>query len=235
MQRSCVHHSIDFDTLYRVYWKRVVRFCATYLVNCPDGTAEEVAQDVFLAAHRALTEQRYRGEGSISAWLFGIARNLCCKVHRDTYRHTTPLALRQLERDIAGLEEEVTQLMGTPSSLVRERVQLVRERLTLARGWRERERERLQRHVQESAHCAPAMSPEAQPLTPDVLDLMQESLQRLARCERQAYTLLQMHVIKGVAMRELAELQGVSRSTMHRSLVQAKATLRAVYESAEDA
>jgi DNA-directed RNA polymerase specialized sigma24 family protein len=79
------------------------------------------------------------------------------------------------------------------------------------------------------------MSPEAQPLTPDVLDLMQESLQRLARCEQQAYTLLQMHVIKGVATRELAALQGVSRSTVHRSLVQAKASLRAVYESAEGA
>lgn len=235
MQRSCIHNPIDFDTLYRVYWKRVVRFCATYLVTCPDGTAEEVAQDVFLAAHRALTEQRYRGEGSIGAWLFGIARNLCCKVHRDMYRHTTPLALRQLEREIAGLEDDVAYFMREPSSLVRERVQLVHERLTLARGWLERERERLQQHVQESAHCAPAVLPEAQPLTPDMLAVMQESLQRLARCERQAYTLLQMHVIKGVAMRELAELQGVSRSTVHRSLVQAKATLRAVYESGQGA
>jgi RNA polymerase sigma factor (sigma-70 family) len=235
MQRSCVPNPIDFDTLYRVYWKRVVRFCAIYLATCPDGTAEEVAQDVFLAAHRALIEQRYRGEGSIGAWLFGIARNLCCKVHRDTYRHTTPLALRQLEREIAGLEDDVTQLMGEPSSRVRERVQLVRERLTLARGWLERERERLQQHVQESAHCAPAMSPEAQPLIPDALARMQESLQRLARCQQQAYTLLQMHVIKGVATRDLAALQGVSRSTMHRSLVQAKATLRAVYESAHHA
>ena len=61
MYRSSAHQQIDFETLYRLYWPRIVRFCATCLAACPDGTAEEVAQDVFLAAHRALAEPRYRG------------------------------------------------------------------------------------------------------------------------------------------------------------------------------
>src|SRR5215475_6540854 len=101
--RSSAHQQIDFETLYRMYWPRIVRFCATCLAACPDGTAEEVAQDVFLAAHRALVEQRYRGDGALSTWLFGIARNLCCKVARDKYRQTMPLALRRLKRAPAPL------------------------------------------------------------------------------------------------------------------------------------
>ena len=68
MYRSSAHQQIDFETLYRMYWPRIVRFCATCLAACPDGTAEEVAQDVFLAAHRALAEQRYRGDGSLSTF-----------------------------------------------------------------------------------------------------------------------------------------------------------------------
>jgi RNA polymerase sigma factor (sigma-70 family) len=235
MQQPCVHNPIDFDTLYSTYWKRVVRFCATCLPTCPDGTAEEVAQDVFLAVHRAIAEQRYRGEGSISAWLFGIARNLCYKTHRDLYRRTIPLSLRQLERDITRLEDDVTYMMHENSSRVRDRLWLVRDRLTLARIGLEHERERLQRRVQESVHCTPPASLEAQSLATDTLAVLQHSLQRLARCQRQAYTLLYLHLIQGVSMRDVAQRQGVSRSTVHRNLTQAKATLRQVYASTWDA
>ena len=119
MYRSSAHQQIDFETLYRMYWRRIVRFCATCLATCPDGTAEEVAQDVFLAAHRALVEQRYRGDGALSTWLFGIARNLCCKVSRDRYRQSTPLALRRLERDLARLEHHAADRMAGQASLIR--------------------------------------------------------------------------------------------------------------------
>lgn len=234
MQQPCVHHSINFETLYSAYWKRVVRFCATYLSNCPDGTAEEVAQDVFLAAHRAMAEQRYRGEGSITAWLFSIARNLCYKTHRDLYRRTIPLSLRQLERDITHLEDDVNNMMHDNSSRIRDRLWLVRDRLTLARIGLDHERERLQQRVQESVHCTPSASLEAQSLATDSLAVLQHSLQRLARCQRQAYTLLHLHLIQGVPMRDVAQRQGVSRSTAHRHLMHAKATLRQVYTSAWD-
>ena len=101
MHRLCVHQSPDCETLYRVYWERVVRFCTTRLIACPDGMAEEVAQDVFLAAHCALTEGRYRGDGALSTWLFGIASNLCAKTYRDTSRKTILVALQHLERELA--------------------------------------------------------------------------------------------------------------------------------------
>jgi RNA polymerase sigma factor (sigma-70 family) len=190
---SSAHQQIDFEALYRIYWSRIVRFCATCLAACPDGTAEEVAQDVFLAAHRALAEQRYRGDGSLSTWLFGIARNLCCKVSRDVYRQTTPPVLRCLE---------------------------------------EGARERLQQRLWEAIHGGPPGPPNAQGLAEDALTIMRASWQQLARRDHQAYILLHMHVCKGVSVRELAALQGMSRSTVARSLTRAKATLRTVYQTA---
>jgi DNA-directed RNA polymerase specialized sigma24 family protein len=143
VHRSSAHQQIDFETLYRMYWPRIVRFCATCLAACPDGTAEEVAQDVFLAAHRALVEQRYRGDGSLSTWLFGIARNLCCKVSRDSYRQTTPLALRRLERDLARLEHHAADRIAGQVSPIREQGSYLQEQLMLARNGLEGAREHL--------------------------------------------------------------------------------------------
>jgi RNA polymerase sigma factor (sigma-70 family) len=229
--RSSAHQQIDFETLYRMYWPRIVRFCATCLAACPDGTAEEVAQDVFLAAHRALVEQRYRGDGSLSTWLFGIARNLCCKVSRDRYRQTTPLALRRLERDLTRLEYHMADRMAGQAWLTGERGPHLREQLTLARNGLEGAREHLQERLWEAIHSDPPEPPEAQELVEETLTIMRASLQQLARRDRQAYTLLHMHVCKGVSVRELAALQGMSRSAVARSLTRAKATLRTVYQT----
>lgn len=182
MYRLCVHQSPDCETLYHIYWERIVRFCTTRLIACPDGTAEEVAQDVFLAAHCALTAGRYRGDGALSTWLFGIAGNLCAKTHRDTSRKTTLSALRHLERELAQLERTMVYLWHQSSPL-------------------------------------------------DYAQVMGSSFQRLAREDRQAYTLLHMHVVKGASVRELAVWQGISRSTVQRRLAQAKATLHTVYQS----
>lgn len=232
MYRSSAHLQIDFETLYRMYWPRIVRFCATCLAACPDGTAEEVAQDVFLAAHRALVEQRYRGDGELSTWLFGIARNLCCKVSRDRYRQTTPLELRRLERDLARLEHHVADRMAGRASLPQEREPYCQEQLTLVRNGVEGVREHLQQRLWEAIHSAPPEPPEAQELVEETRTIMRASLQQLARRDRQAYTLLHMHVCKGVSVRELAALQGMSRSAVARSLTRAKATLRTVYQTA---
>lgn len=231
MYWSSAHQQIDFETLYRMYWRRIVRFCATCLASCPDGTAEEVAQDVFLAAHRALVEQRYRGEGSLSTWLFGIARNMCCKVVRDRYRQTTPLALRRLERDITQLEHDAADRMAGRVSLTSERGSHCQEQLTLARNGLEGMHEHLQQRLWEAIHSDPPEHRETQDLVEETLTIMRTSLQQLARRDRQAYTLLHMHVCKGVSVRELAALQGMSRSAVARSVTRAKATLRTMYQT----
>ena len=89
----------------------------------------------------------------------------------------------------------------------------------------------LQERLREAIHRAPPEPSEAQELVEETLTIMRTSLQQLARRDRQAYTLLHMHVCKGVSVRELAALQGMSRSAVARSLTRAKATLRTVYQT----
>lgn len=234
MRWSSAHQQNNFETLYRLYWPHIVRFCATCLAACPDGTAEEVAQDVFLAAHRAFAEQRYRGDSALSTWLFGIARNLCCKVSRDSYRQTIPLALRRLERHVTGLEHHTADLRAGQVALTPDHEPPLQAQLTLMRNGLEGARQRLQEHLRQALHGDPPGSPEpleAQSLAEEAVSVMQASLQQLARRDRQAYTLLHMHVCKGVSIRELAALQGMSRSAVARGLTRAKATLRTVYQT----
>jgi RNA polymerase sigma factor (sigma-70 family) len=233
MQRPCAHthnHHIDFETLYLTYWKRVVQFCAKSLATLPEGTAEEVAQDVFLAAYEALASDRYRGEGAISSWLLGIARNLCSKMRRDTYRKSTSRRMRQLEREIEQLERDLTRYLHDETCLDLAHVCLRRERLSLARTWLERERELLYRHVLDAAHTAP---PQALDTLADETPFsdVQASLRHFARRDRQAYTLLHMHVVKDTTVQEIAALQGMSRSAVYRSLSRAKAELRTMVET----
>ena len=231
MQRPFTHHQMTFDILYHTYWERIVRFCHKHLAALPDGTAEEVAQDVFLVAHSAIEQQRYKGDGPISTWLFGIAHNLCCKARRDTYRKTTSQTLRHLEREIARLEHDVTRLAHDSSPMAQRQVHLIRDRLTLARAGLEREREQLQRHIMTSAHSAPPAPLDAPPSVADPLAVMQDSLQRLARRERQMHALLHMHVITEATVQEIAELHGMSRSAVYRGLSRARTELRKVYQS----
>jgi RNA polymerase sigma-70 factor (ECF subfamily) len=61
--------------------------------------AREVAQETFLAAFKALPS--YRGDGSVRAWLFGIARRQCA---------------RRLERGARPHLELVEELAADPSS-----------------------------------------------------------------------------------------------------------------------
>ncbi len=233
MQRPYAYtynHHIDFETLYQTYWKRVVQFCAKSLTSMPEGTAEEVAQDVFLAAYEAFASDRYRGEGAISSWLFGIARNLCSKMRRDTYRKTTSRRMRQLEREIEQLEQDVAHHMQGETCLDIDHVRLRRERLTLARTWLERERDLLHRHMLDAAHAAPPRALDT-PADETPFHEVQASFRRFARRDRQAYTLLHMYVVKDTTVQEIAELQGMSRSAVYRSLSRAKAELRTMVET----
>ena len=51
------------------------RFCMALLGS--QAEAEEAAQEALLAAYRAMTS--YRGESSVRAWLFGIAKKVCAR------------------------------------------------------------------------------------------------------------------------------------------------------------
>jgi RNA polymerase sigma-70 factor (ECF subfamily) len=62
-----------FSLLVDRYGQPVLSLCYSSTLNPAD--AEELAQEVFLAAWRGL--RGFRGEASFSTWLFALARNAC--------------------------------------------------------------------------------------------------------------------------------------------------------------
>jgi RNA polymerase sigma-70 factor (ECF subfamily) len=64
------------DVLVQAYQHRMVSFCAYVLAD--RDRAEDLAQEVFIAAYRALP--RFRGEASVRTWLYAIARRKCGQV-----------------------------------------------------------------------------------------------------------------------------------------------------------
>jgi RNA polymerase sigma-70 factor, ECF subfamily len=62
-----------FDRLVERYQRDVYRLCYRYVNNHED--ANDMAQEVFLKAYRAL--RRFRGESAFSTWLYRIAVNTC--------------------------------------------------------------------------------------------------------------------------------------------------------------
>jgi RNA polymerase sigma-70 factor, ECF subfamily len=62
-----------FEQLLKAYEGKVLRLCYTMLGN--RALAEETAQEVFLRIWRALGA--FRGESSLSTWVYAITRNAC--------------------------------------------------------------------------------------------------------------------------------------------------------------
>jgi RNA polymerase sigma-70 factor (ECF subfamily) len=69
--------------------------------------AEEVAQEVLLAAHDAFPD--YRGEGTVRAFLFGIARRMCAKRLEVRGRRERRLRLVHDAEAEAGLPDQLLE------------------------------------------------------------------------------------------------------------------------------
>ena len=85
--------------------------------------AEEATQDALLAAHDGM--RSYRGDGTVRAWLFGIARRVCAKKLETRSRRDRRLRVVHDADAPAGLPDELVAL--------RRRAQRVRAALDLLR------------------------------------------------------------------------------------------------------
>src|SRR6478736_4185286 len=63
-----------FAEIMERYQKRILTLVGRFLKN--DHDAEEIAQDTFIRAYRALAD--FRGDAALSTWLTRIAMNLAC-------------------------------------------------------------------------------------------------------------------------------------------------------------
>lgn len=122
VRRACAGETRAFEKLYARHVSRIYNLLRR-LTGGDEATAEDLAQETFLAAYRSLTA--WRGEGALSTWLCGIAVRLYrqhCRADRSTEElsetlpaendSSDPLAhchrnqvLRHLETGIAALPD----------------------------------------------------------------------------------------------------------------------------------
>ena len=73
VERAQAGDGAAFAQLVERYSSPILSICYASVLNPTD--AEDLAQDVFLAAWRSL--RTFRGEAAFSTWLFALARNRC--------------------------------------------------------------------------------------------------------------------------------------------------------------
>lgn len=72
---SAKEHRLALSLCARHHGAAIGRLCMALVGT--QAEAEDLAQETLLAAHEAFED--FRGEGSIRAWLFGIARKKCAR------------------------------------------------------------------------------------------------------------------------------------------------------------
>ncbi len=126
-----------FERLVRRHQQRIRSLVATYVPQFEE--ADDLAQEVFLAAYRRLVT--FRGEAPFGAWLSGIARMQVLRHLRATGRrnqhatsHTVQILLDEIETEklnnapdaMAARERELAALRGCVEGLPTDRADLVR-------------------------------------------------------------------------------------------------------------
>ena len=159
VQRAIGGDEEAFELLVRRHAPAAWRLARSLLRD--DFAAEEVVQDAFLKAHRALPS--FRGDAAFATWLLSIARRLCLDRLRLKRAQIVPLDEARLVRarasdavlrvaieraveelgdvereaftlvDVLGYSrEEAAAIAGVPASTMRSRVGRARERLARA-------------------------------------------------------------------------------------------------------
>ena len=132
----------QFDEVLRAYQDKVFRLCCAMLGD--RALAEETAQEALLRMWKALP--RYRGESSLSTWIYAIARNACLTaMKKRRARPTLSLDLEavrhEAERTAAGTRApdrrpDVLRLMDRLPDHYRQVVLLFTCRRNRTKRWR---------------------------------------------------------------------------------------------------
>lgn len=156
IERAAAGDDLAFEAMVRRHTDAVWRLARANLRD--DFAAEEVVQDTFLKAHRALGS--FRGESSARTWLLAICQRTC--IDRSRRKRATLVSLDEARRarareeqpelavaivqgmellspderraftlvDVLGYSrEEAAQIVGVPASTMRSRVAKARLRL----------------------------------------------------------------------------------------------------------
>jgi RNA polymerase sigma-70 factor (ECF subfamily) len=103
-----------FDLIVERHRRPVYQLCYRYVGNHED--ASELAQDVFLRAYRGL--RNFRGQSSLSTWLYRIAVNVCLNRVATKSPQTEPIDAHQFV-DVSGESAPETMLKEERGARVR--------------------------------------------------------------------------------------------------------------------
>ncbi|MCC6473964.1 MAG: RNA polymerase sigma factor RpoE [Burkholderiales bacterium] len=103
-----------FELLVSKYQRRLMRLLSRFIRDA--GEVEDVAQEAFIKAYRALPS--FRGESAFYTWLYRIGINTA-KNHLVAMRRRAPAAIEQDSGDAEAFEDNI-QLsdIGTPESVL---------------------------------------------------------------------------------------------------------------------
>jgi RNA polymerase sigma-70 factor, ECF subfamily len=109
---------VDATTLGDIYeahfdfvWRNLRR------IGVPDAAAEDAAQDVFLVAHRRLSDFQHRS--SMTTWLFGILLRVASDYRRTNARHVARLASVRVDTSTTTLQDTTPHDLLSRSRAVR--------------------------------------------------------------------------------------------------------------------
>jgi len=124
VQRCLEGDAAAWDTLARVYWKRV--FNTAYKFVAQFDEAEDLTQEIFLKLFRALPT--YDRRASFETWLTRVSRNLCIDRYRRRRREEERFT-DEVDPDTIPLDE----LVSRPDATLEQRDQVAMVRRALAK------------------------------------------------------------------------------------------------------
>ena len=80
---------LDFQEIYHAFQPKILRYMARMV---SEADAEDLTQEVFVKAHRAL--KNFKGDAKLSTWLYRIATNTALdKLRSPSFQRAAPLSL----------------------------------------------------------------------------------------------------------------------------------------------
>jgi RNA polymerase sigma-70 factor (ECF subfamily) len=105
-----------YGLLYKEYFQRIYRYCKVNIFR--SDLAEDITQETFIRAWKALPKFKQTETGTFQAYLFRIARNLIIDLSRKKKEFTLEQYQEiEIEEDIAGQIDKKDELTKVKSAL----------------------------------------------------------------------------------------------------------------------